>query len=277
MNKILLTASLFIAFMNSFGQAPDTKSHFSFVIGPSFPIGKFRSTNDFTRKVGFAKTGEFLKLSVTHLVRKNFGISAQLQFQRNPFNKKALEGWISKVGPSSISITTGTGGGVVFPPDPPPPPPANNPNENWQVDKCAWYAGTLMVGGFGEFSLSTDKKWFASVGANLGFVYASSPKIHAESFTDTSMVMITQQSKSAPGMSYSLNTGLNYSLNAKTKVSFNIDYFGTTSINYASLKTNAYGRSGAFPSGAVWQYQMTADMKQSISSINVGIGLSFAF
>src|SRR6476469_5459973 len=119
MNKLLLTASLFIAFTNCFGQAPDGKSHFSVVIGPSFPIGKFGSTGDYTRKVGFAKTGEFLKLSVTHLVKKNFGISAQLQFQRNPFNTKALEGWISKVGPSSISISTGTGGGVVFPPGPP--------------------------------------------------------------------------------------------------------------------------------------------------------------
>src|SRR3954453_18899886 len=107
MKKLLLASFLFVAYKYSFGQEAGSKSHFNLVIGPSIPIGKFASTDDFTRKAGFAKTGEFLKLSVTHLIKNNFGISAQLQFQRNPFNTTALENSIAKTGSLSLS-------GVVF-------------------------------------------------------------------------------------------------------------------------------------------------------------------
>ena len=58
-NKLILIVIMMIPVSACFAQS--NQSSLNIFIGPSIPVGKYGSTNGDNRKVGYAKTGEYLK------------------------------------------------------------------------------------------------------------------------------------------------------------------------------------------------------------------------
>ena len=132
-----------------------------------------------------------------------------------------------------------------------------------------------MVGAFNEFPFRGSKNLSLFVEGNIGFTYAWSPEITGQSATDTSFATFKQYKNSGMGFSYSLGSGLNYGLNTKTNLRFNINYFGTSTIRFANLRTVGYTEKGNNPMGGISYSSMVRDGKIPISSINIGVGFSF--
>ena len=275
MNKFITVVSFLSISLATYCQHQQQKSYFDILIGPSVPLGKLADKDGDSRKAGFAKTGEYLKLSAIRPIKKMFSFVAVIQVQRNPLSTTALENFASK---SNTQVP------VVFfgedLPQLPPPPPSNSGSgfKDWHFNKSSWTSASLMIGGVRDIEFKEHQELSAFIGASIGAVYSWSPKIHGESTSDTANAKFTQSGSSGIGFAYSATTGLKYSLNTKTKLIFNVDYFGTTNIKFPDVKTNmnASGTS-TFGSGlpTAWAWQMTADAKQAIQSINIGLGLSF--
>src|SRR5689334_6605578 len=143
-----LIASLLLFIMNTQAQKRGGKTPFNVTIGPSIPIGKYAKSDPYERTMGVAGLGEFLQLSLTHQVKKNFGILAQLQYQRNALNTTKTDEHFSAdyhikagsyvMGPNGLYQT-------------PVPIITPNPYKNWEFEKSSWSVGSFMVGGFAEF------------------------------------------------------------------------------------------------------------------------------
>jgi len=274
--KYTLKPFLIIVFLccvaKSFAQKSNSQSWINVVIGPSIPIGKYANPDPHQPSMGAAKTGEFVKLSISGFIKKNFGISAQINYQRNPLNTEKTNERLSGdyyvpagatvVGPYGPYIT---------------PEPVTYPNryKNWQVEKASWSLVNLMVGGYAEFPFATNKKLSLDIGADVGFVYAWSPDIHGKYTDDTLLITTTQKSKSAPGFSYALNTGLRYALNKNTQLTFHADYFGTNKIKFNKVTSVTYSTQPGNPFGSTSISSFTADRKQPVSNINIGAGIAF--
>ena len=264
---VLLFWTLFL-----YSQKKKDQSYFHISVGSSFPLGKYGNGEDYSRRQGYAKTGGSIKLSGTTMLKKNFGLNASLQFQINPLNTASLEKDIWKVGYWEPGQLVFTDTGIVPSTE---PPPRTSRYKNWEVDKSSWYVGSLMVGGFKQFPFNGSKSLSAFIEGNIGLAFAWSPEINARSVSDTGIVQIKQYKNSGMGFSYSLGAGLNYGLKGKTNLRLNIDYFGTSKIKFASMRTVENGQITAVPVGSAWSYSMKRDGKIPISSINVGVGLSF--
>src|SRR4051812_15200177 len=116
MNKfITLVISLPIG-LASYCQHQQEKSYFDVLIGPSVPLGKLADKDGDSRKAGFAKTGEYIKLSALRSVNNRFSFGAIIEVQRNPLSTTALENFVSKINEPFLSFGSG------FPQFPPPPP-----------------------------------------------------------------------------------------------------------------------------------------------------------
>ena len=267
MKRIILATLVLITCLQSFSQQAKSITHFSVLIGPSFPTGKYANNSELSNNLGPANTGEFLKLLVSHNPTSRFGISAQLQFQRNALNGASLKQDLNSGG-------FYTGSTIWFGTYPPPPPPPV-PQRNWTVNNSSWYVASLMIGGTDNFPLSRDEKWSTFVGAQLGISYATTPKIDAKSVTDTLQIAVHQDSYSTFGFTYALNTGINYQLNGKIGLSLHCDYFATSKLKYNQVKTNSIGlQPGSM--NTEWVSQVSRNISEAISSVNVGIGLSFS-
>jgi hypothetical protein len=277
MNKFITIVIFLLTGLASYCQQQPQKSYFDILIGPSIPLGKLANKDGDSRKAGFAKTGEYLKLSAIRPIKKMFSFVAVIQVQRNPLSTTAVENFASKINEPSLNFGSG------FPPLPPPPPPPSPSTsegafKNWHFNNSSWTSTSLMIGAIRDIGFKQHQQLSAFVGIYTGGVYCWSPKIHGESKSDTANATFTQSSSSGIGFAYSATTGLKYSLNTKTKLIFNVDYFGTTNIKFSDVKTNMNAsRMGTFGSGlpTAWAWQMTADAKQAIQSINIGLGLSF--
>jgi hypothetical protein len=275
MNKFVSLIIFSLCGLAAYCQQQPQKSHFDILVGPSIPLGKLaKKDGDGGRTAGFAKTGEYLKLSGVKSINDKFSIGVIIQVQRNPLSTTALENFISGLNEPYVNPVSG------FPPFPPPPPPpstSESPFKNWHFDKSAWTSTSLMIGAIRDIRFKHPSALSAFAGVYVGGVYCWSPKIHGESISDTANAKFTRSSSSGIGFAYSATTGLRYSLNTKTKLVFNVDYFATTNIKFPDVKTNLTASRTSAPSGlpTAWSGQITADAKQGIQSINIGIGLSF--
>jgi hypothetical protein len=274
MNKFVSLIIFSLCGLAAYCQQQPQKSHFDILVGPSIPLGKLAKKDGDTRNAGFAKTGEYLKVSAVKSINNKFSFGAFIQVQRNPVSTSALENFASKLNAPTLVFGTG------FPPLPPPPPSGPEDTfKNWHFNKSAWTSTSLLIGVIRDLEFKQHPQLSAFAGVYVGGVYCWSPKIHGESTSDTANAKFTQSSSSGIGFAYSATTGLKYSLNTKTKLVFNVDYFGTTNINFSGVKSNLNAsRTGIFGGGGLpsaWGWQRTADAKQAIQSINIGLGISF--
>src|SRR3954471_1336577 len=103
MNKFITIVIFLLTGLASYCQQQPQKSYFDILIGPSIPLGKLANKDGDSRKAGFAKTGEYLKLSATRSINNKYSFGVIIQVQRNPLSTTALENFASKINEPSLN------------------------------------------------------------------------------------------------------------------------------------------------------------------------------
>ncbi len=266
----LLTFAVFINSTFIFSQGSN-KATISFKAGPAFPTGHFASTNLYDESSGFAKTGETISVSYAKPIAKKIAFLINLSGQRNPINRSAFEASFSKA-----KIYQG----FYFGSDPNNPPPQTNYEiyPNWTFEKGLWLHAALQLGAEGRFPLNEQKNIQLITNATIGSLYATSPGLKGNSVTDTASAVLTESKSSAFGLIYSLACGLNYHLNKRCFITSALNYTGTSKVEFKNVRTVLTTTKGNFgtPGYSVQQSTITANGKQSITSVNLLIGFGIS-
>ena len=137
--------------------------------------------------------------------------------------------------------------------------------------------GSILIGGYWDFPFQNIKNLAFLTRAMFGIIYISSPMLQGNSITDTATARIDQNSVSGFGFSYLVRGELKYNLNRKINIHLSIDYLATNRITFHDLKTTflTVKNENGFPSVA--QAIITRDGKQTIQSLNPGLGIGFSF
>jgi len=263
----LIPALLLLSFCCN-AQVKKDNGQLNFSIGPSFPVGHYASKDIQSDKAGIATTGGVASFFYTLLFKKKIGIVVSLLGQINPLDKRSIEKSFDQLKMNSSAFVWGTG-------EPTMPPSNGTTYPNWKFKNASWKLATLLAGGYGEFKTGSPHIAVTSK-AMLGLVYVSSPKIDGSSMTDTTNVHVTQSSESAIGFGYSLSGGIKIKLNNKIDFISGLEYFGTNNITFKNVVASVTGvKNPSNPATmTAWQSTVTANGKQTISSVNLLVGLS---
>ena len=262
----LLTFAVLIQATCTFSQIND-KDNFSLTVGPAFPIGTFANTNLSDGSSGFAKIGETISLSYTKPISRDWAFLINLTGQRNPINTNAFESNFSKA-----KIYQGFYFGSEL--NNPPPQTNYTVYPNWKFEKKSWLCAGLQVGTKGQISLSKQNKTWLTTNATFGVLYVASPQLKGNSITDTATAIIKESKSSGFGLIYSFGFGLNYYLNKGIFLTSTLNYIGTNKVAFKNVKgtlTTTKGTPGT-SNYFVQQSTVTANGKQTVSSINLSIG-----
>jgi hypothetical protein len=267
--RLLLFITLLLNLSLAYSQSVTDKNFLDVLIGPSFPAGEYAKKDITNSSSGFAKAGEFLKISYTHLLQKDFGLSAAIHGQRNPLNTKALEASLSQ----ADFYETAFAGSTL---NPTPAPYPSSRYGNWKFDKHSWLVGSFLLGGYGQLAPQRSNRLLLTAKAMAGVVYAHAPAINGKSTSDTAAAQITRSSSSAFGFAWSIATGIKLQLSNKIYLLTQAEYFGTNKILFKDVKvtfTSAHYSNG-FPTSANMQ-TATGNEKQKIvpANLNFGIGI----
>jgi hypothetical protein len=260
--RLLFISFLSLILFSCYSQ----KSSLTLSVGPSFPVGAYAGKNLDNEHAGFAGIGEQVNISFDYKPGKYFGFSATLYGQRNGLNAKAMERDLSQRR-YSIGFFTW------YPGAPPPTTVTYVTYPNWKINKSAWMMGSALVGVSAE--LPCNKSGNLSFVAKImaGVVYVSSPKLFGKSVTDTAQAQIEQTSESALGISYLTRAGLKYHLNKKWILVAGVDYFSTGRLTFDDVKATLTSAktTGGLPQSS--QSMQTGDARQTISTINLNVGV----
>ena len=270
--KILTATALLFVVLTISAQNSAGKSSLELSVGASIPFSKYASGETKRHNEGYAKTGEAITLSYFHPTAGKVGWMAMLIGQRNPLNTASLENKYSNSPSYSYTGFFGTG---TYPfPNPPPAPPEIY-YRDWNFDKDAWYSASLMVGAYTNVPIKKDGKLIMTMKAGIGAAYVASPQYRGTTYTDTSVILILQESNHAFGFSYTLSPGLMYNIKAGTSITFNINYFGTAGMNFNDMKSMGRSAEDGAPTGSVSEWRFMSDVKQSVQTINLLLGIRF--
>ncbi|MGC4034909.1 MAG: hypothetical protein QM764_03035 [Chitinophagaceae bacterium] len=270
MKKIVLSAvfSLFVTII-LFAQK---KNSLEFSFGPSFAVGAFGGRNLDNPKSGYAGAGQQVNVGYTYKLTKKFGLSALLYAQRNLINRNKLNDHFSgtNMGANFVFGTTTT---VISTQPMNPPPPVYY--TNWSIEKKAWLAASLLVGGTADLPFHETGKLSFIANGMIGLIAIKSPKIEATSETDTSATHFSQTSKSGFGFAYLLRAGLKYKLNSRIALQVAVDYMASSPVTFKKVQatetTVTMTTGSSFPTYS--QATQTADAKQSLQAINLNAGI----
>jgi len=235
MKQILKTTFLVVTTLtafSSFGQeltnkaaeTTDKKGYIGISLGPSFPIGKFASKDLNSDEAGFATSGAIFDISFAYkLGNGNFGITALLRGQYNDLDAQKIE---------------------------------NDLNAGLTVDADGWSVGGLMVGGFGEFPISSKVTFDPRL--MIGFMNTSSPEITISGNGD----WIKQSSSDATSFAYLMGAGFKFNVGKKLYLLTNIDYLRSKP-EFSDVEIIASDGTRDF---TTWS--------QTISTINLSIGIA---
>lgn len=270
MKKLLFTFVLFIQTALLFSQAK-SKATLSLSTGAAVSTGNFAKTDLFSASSGFAKPGEVLSISYTKPVSKKTSFVVQLSGQRNPLNTNAFE---------RVFSTTRIYQGFYYSSglNNPPPQASSNIYPNCKFDKKSWLYAALQVGGNRQFYADKNNNLQLTANATLGALYAAAPELKGSSFTDTASAIITQTKSKGFGVIYSVGCGMNYQLTKKVFLTSTLNYTGTNNITFKNVKstlTTTKGVAGS-PNFTFQQSTITGNSKQTVSSVNVLIGLGIS-
>lgn len=251
-----------------YSQKDFSKNSLSFSIGPSIPVGSFAGTDFSKSSSGFAKMGESANFSFDHKLNKQLSFAIVLYGERNGLNTKALASQLATNSAFFWDLST--------------PHPRRYPN--WVVDKKSWYLESLQIGITEEIPFSANNKISFIARALVGAAYAQLPKLHAQSFSDTSYVVLQQNGASAFALSYTIGVGLKYKLNSKFGLILNADYFGTTQISFKNITQTVAATNGGLnvpgfyslsnSVGPPMDESTTNTNKQPIGSIIINFGVA---
>jgi hypothetical protein len=251
MKKIFLLLLSFILCNTVMNAQAKEKNSLSLSIGPAFAMSKFASTDAVDPLAGLAKTGFAASLSWSKMLSAYIGIAAQLQGQRNAVNTTTLKKYFEDA--------TGYA--------------------NWNFDKTGWSYGALMAGPESRMALDKADKLQFIARIMAGIIYAKSPGMSGQSRSANTAGYVAQDKKTATSFILNTMVGLNYSTSNNLFLSAAISYNGTNKMTYKQVTTTVTTTQGTPASAtyAIQQYSNTVDGKQSISSVNLLLGIGFRF
>jgi len=174
-------------------------------IGPSFPIGRFASTEYKDNEVpGFAKTGLVDNLSVGYYLNQNVGVLLSYGFSLHPQNKEAFRKQIESQVPG-VTLT--------------------------HLDLKNWKTVKWMGGGFLVTPLTSEGDLVMLTKLTAGVSKISVPKreFWGSNQNQTSTVMGINNEGGLPwSFCYQVSMGLEYKLNRNLYVLLDISSFNTT-------------------------------------------------
>ncbi|HEX4374077.1 MAG TPA: hypothetical protein VHZ50_12305 [Puia sp.] len=273
-NQKLLMKNCFLVILISifavqclYAQKDSSKNSLSFSIGPSIPVGSFAGTDFSKSSSGFAKIGEAVNFSFDHKLSEHLSFTVMWYGQRNGLNTKTFQTQLATNSAFFWDLSSSE--------------PRRYPN--WVVDKKSWYVGSLQIGITEEMPFSANSKISFIAKALIGGAYVQLPKLHAQSFSDTSYVVLQQNGASAFGLSYTIGAGLKYKLNKKFNLIFDADYFGTTQISFKNVTQTVAATNGGLNVPGIYSLSnsvgppmdetQTGANKQSIGSVIVNFGI----
>ncbi len=253
-------------FLHSYSQQEKNTAAISFSIGPSLPVGKYSSTNISDIKAGFASIGPALDISYSKLTSAHWGYTIRLMTELNPLN----------IGAMKSSLRQLRFYGLYAGPYPPTYDSYYSFND-WSVKKNTWLAATAMGGIQGRFPLSKSSKANFTTALLIGMLYAKSPNTSANATTDTTSIVMTQNSKSAIGGAYALQAGMEWPLKKNTRFLLKLEYLGSVGLSFKQVTGNSTITKGRYgtPDYTVQYSRFTMDMPQTISNLNLYFGFSF--
>jgi hypothetical protein len=263
--KLFLSAV--ILFTSHWVSAQGNRPFLKVGVGAAVPLGKFGQTEINNSKAGFAKTGSLLNLSYSHPLGRRMWLEAMVQFQQNPLNTEALE--------SGFSNTKFYQGVYVSNTLQPPSSFPSSIYENWSFKEDNWVTASLLAGVHGKYALGASNKVFAQAGLMLGPVYVSSPEIDGTSSSSAGMAQIKQTDADGWGLAYAAGGGITYDLNSRLYFLTQVDVFGTTSIKFKDINATLTSMNGSpsLPGTSIQQSSVTGDARQTISTLNLSVGL----
>ena len=266
--EALLLLSLLISLVHAHTQSRQHQPHLGISIGPSFPVSHFAQDNITSSSSGFAKTGQAVSISYNRLIGKRLGLAASLRGQRNPLNIHSMEEEFSKIEVVQGFWTIGD------PSQPIPPLPTTN-YPNWKFDKQSWVLGSLLLGGYGEFPIGSEKTSFFAK-ALAGAIYAKTPRGEGISVTDTATASFVQPESSGFGFSYSVDAGVKFDISKNLSLLTSIEYTETNNLKFDAVTatfTATHGTPGT-PEYSVSQSSVYGEPRQTISCINLMLGIA---
>lgn len=266
MKKIILIILVF-SYPGTKLFCQSNNSTLSLSIGPSLPVGNYAKTDPANNLSGYSKAGESINISFGYKLNKGIGLEAMLYGERNGLNTKAFANQLSELG------------FFAFYGDP-------RYYSNWTIDKKSWYAESLLLGVTRQWYIGKTNSRVSIVAKALGgLAYVQYPELSANSKSDTSYVIIRQNSASAFGASFLLSAGVEYKLSKNTGILFSCEYFGTTQISFQNIDESIAATNGGLRVPKIYSLSNSVstpiaesygdNSKQAISSINIKLGICF--
>ncbi len=238
----LLTAFLFCIILNSYTQT--TKNMIALSGGAAIPVSDFASKSADNPSAGFANTGYLYDLTYVRFLNNGFGIAAMVRGQSNDMDVDAA------IKTLDIDMTEGV---------------------TVSSESKPWSNYSILAGVYNSYPMGKADKAFFESRAMIGYMNVTSP----EWSTDFSIVdevnytlNVKEYKATAGAFTYLFGIGFRYNVGKKVFLYTNVDYQGAKpSFNDVKVSMND-GYS---------TYDTTMSVSQSISSLNVGIGIGIRF
>ncbi|MBC7851702.1 MAG: hypothetical protein H7Y31_18305 [Chitinophagaceae bacterium] len=270
MKKTLLLVAILFCICDVSAQKKESRNSIGIQIGPAFPIGKFASSStDFTES-GYAKIGISGMVNFSHELNSRWGLSICAYGLRSDINRKKLEKSFESVDFNSPLFIAGPG---PFQPSPP------SRYGNWEFRRGTWWVGGLFAGAHYKMPLKTDDKISLVLKALAGAVYVESPGKGGISSSDTTVVGIFQSPNQGKGFAYTVGGLFDYKLTKQWALTAGVDFLGTAPIKLKGNKTiiTTVRNPNNPPLTSISQGMTTKDIKQTVQTVNVMLGVAFKF
>lgn len=266
-----------IVFQQVSAQNLKNRQSLSIDPGVSFPFGDYGDKQVKNNASGFADIGGVTTISYSYQLKQKFGLTVSLLAQFNPMSRKKMESEFSSTqitspiafsstGPGQTPLPPAQGSGIIYP--------------NWKFETKSWFIGSVLFGGFGNFSFKQNKQLSLQPRLMIGPGIVLSPAIKGSSKTDTSSASFTQTKAKSFAIVGEVGIGINYNLNSRYFIRGNLDVLTTNELRLKTITATintAHGTSVGSPGYSISSSSITGIGRQTVSTLNAGVGIGIRF
>jgi hypothetical protein len=159
-------------------------------------VGDFASKDIDNQSAGFASSGAIFDINFTYMVNNNWGFTASLRGQSNPFDDDAYETALEN----------------------------DNPGTTWTINSEPWGIGGLLIGGVKQMPISENSIF--EVKAMFGFLRAVFPNVEWSGKQGIFEPKGKIHSTTASALSGLVGVGFRYNITSVLALTANLDYLG---------------------------------------------------
>ncbi|HYG14902.1 MAG TPA: hypothetical protein VEC12_04045 [Bacteroidia bacterium] len=221
MKTKILIVILFLFGSGKLYSQEDLETHNAFIgisLGPSMPVGDFASKDIDNQSAGFASSGAIFDINFTYNISRNWGFTASLRGQSNPFDENAFENELEN----------------------------ENPGTLWTIHSEQWSIGGLLIGAVRGIPISEDSR--VEIRAMFGFLRATLPNVEWTGRQGLIELSGKTYSASASAFTGLIGVGYRYNITSMLALTVNADYLGAqpefrdvkTATNYNTVRRETF-------------------------------------